>query len=296
MTQAKSRAKIKTTALAPASPSGGPLKIHNVSLEQIDPDVLEMKQMTGDFNRSQLLLPVLKLNQSRTQKEYYGKFVLYPAGQNPQPKVLSDTIRGHILTVRKIYQEYGKDFRRYTLEHFANQGTLKLFEVRTKTDERQQPREIAAGTLDELRRQYPNLRARWNVYFLMEDGTLARLFVKGASLKAYMDFQNAVPDTEALSTWIVEIGSRREANQMGEFLVMTFKKVATRDKSEVKPLQLLLVEALRQYDLSRVSEKTPDVTSGPAGGETEGDEPVIDVDADVSQPDNSEPTSEEIPF
>lgn len=154
-----------------------------------------------------LKLPAISLNGSK------GTFVRRnPAekkGDKWEKKEIGQTFNGVIVRVRLSLSEYNPNYRRETNEYDNIKEKAMLWETNAGVRSK-----IAEGTPEELRKAYPNLRARRILYLVVND-ELVKLTVKGSGLGKLFKYFQEFGSNQHLFEFYTEFHPSKEENKAG---------------------------------------------------------------------------------
>ena len=240
-------------------------------------DYKELAEMSGESSvrRFRFSVPILKFNGNS------GKFTLLIPDDsgNWVPQDLPEKIEITVLKVRRVLSSYqrlpdGSGIRTFTNEHNTWKDPLTVFEKK-KGDAK--PRMLDAGSSDQVRKNFPELRLRQNLYCLLGE-QVVKLSVKGKSLSALFDYYQKFSVSEHIFQYISNLSAHPETNEGGlTYYVLDWEKGSESDISLVAGKIKEIKEALDLQDQQYAESKIPPELK-PELEEGEGSRPTAEAD------------------
>ena len=251
-------------------------------------DYKELSDWSGESSvrRFKFVVPVLKFNGNT------GKFSLLIPDEigNWVPQSLPDKIEITVLKVRRVLSSYqmlpeGMGIRTFTNEHNTWKDPLTVFDMK-KGDKK--PRMLDVGSLEQIKKNFPDLRLRQNLYCLLGE-QVVKLSVRGKSLSALFNYYPKFGASEHIFQFITTLSSHAETNEGGlTYYVLDWEKGSEADISliaqKIKEVKDSLDIQDKQYAESRIPEElkpeSEERESPPSsGGEGEDGVQVKDIPA-----------------
>lgn len=216
-------------------------------------DYAELANLSGETTVKQrkYIVPILKFHGLK------GEFSLIRKNSDGvwEPEAPSKKISGVILKVRRTLMAFEEventPIRYYTNEHNSFRDRLILFERRGEASKAQV---VMEGTAEELKKNYPKLKLRQNLYFLLSPGgEVVKLGVKGKSLAALFEYYRDLGE-EHIFQFITNIECHEETNKGGlTFYVMDFLKGDDADMEVISKEIKAVASSLNLQDSSYAS-------------------------------------------
>jgi hypothetical protein len=217
---------------------------------------------------------LIKFNGSR------GTFSLVEKTQEgyAAPKALTAPITVTILRPRRICGWYektqaGENVSYFTNEHNSYADQLTLFSVTGNG----KAKVVDNGTSSELYEKYPLLRTSVVLYVLY-NGTVHKLKLKGKSLKAFKTYREVLDkDDKTFYEFETEIGANEEASQSFSYYSATFNATKPTDLEKIGPFIESVGNVLDKIDAQhkKASAQAAQDFEGEQPGHSE---PIIEVD------------------
>lgn len=232
---------------------------------------------------------------ARAEGEKKGEFVQYEASLKER-KALGKNITIQILHHRQSLSSYaekdGVTRSMYTPEVSMKADDLSLFESTSSGDGKRSTKFVMKGSMKKLRETFPDLGYRKNLY-VIHDGQLKSLLVKGASFGQLIDFTKALAGKSSSSV-LVELGTTKGKKGTVTYYATTFTVVGQSDVGPVKVIGTQLSEWFAKHDKLQQDSQ---VARSESAAETRGDAPVQASAARAASTPNAAavaPTSAEI--
>jgi len=181
----------------------------------------DLSKLSGEDTIKQIpkyILPIVRLNGKK------GEFYKYVRGEESGKSEeirLGDKIQGTILKVRRMFVGFGKEYSIFTNEHNTWKDRITLFERKEGNVAM-----IDAGTRQELKDKYPELKMTQVIYFLLEpQKEIVKLLIKGKGLANLFEFWRGFKKEEHIYDYVIEIGVKEESSPLGEYFATTFYRV-----------------------------------------------------------------------
>lgn len=213
-----------------------------------------------------------------------------------QPQPITAPLNVTILRPRRVCGWYEKDPKGvavsyFTNEHNAYNDVLTLFSA--EKDGKAQV--IDTGTSGELYEKYPLLRTSVVLYVLY-NGVVHKLKLKGKSLKAFKDYREALAkDDKAFYEFETELSIKKEESQSFDYYSVLFNAVVPTDLEKVGPF----IEQVGSI-LDKIDEQHAKAAVRSQDANMNMDGPIIEVPED-EEPEtlntaNSDIKVDDIPF
>lgn len=230
-----------------------------IKTKQKEIDIKELADWSGEatVRKFKFSVPILKFNGNT------GKFNLLVPDEsgNWVPEQLPENIEITVLKVRRVLSSYeklsdGTGLRFFTNEHNSWKDPLTVFEM-GKGDSK--PRMVDAGGIQQIRKNFPNLRLRQNVYCLLGE-QIVKMSVRGKSLSALFNYYQTFNSSEHIFQYVTNLTSHSETNEGGlTYYVLDWEKGSNTDLNlvaeKIKEVKDSLDLQDHQYAESAISEE-----------------------------------------
>lgn len=246
--------------------------VKKAKLTQKEVDMKELSDWSGEetVRRYRYVVPVLKFNGNT------AKFSLLTPDQegNWVPEEIRGDIEVVILKVRRTLSSYeklpdGSGLRNFTNEHNSWKDPLTVFEMK-KGDTK--PRMVDAGALQDVRKNWPKLKLRQNLYCLLGD-KVVKMPVRGKSLSNLFQYYQSFKASEHIFQFWTKLGSHQETNEGGlTYYVMDWERGGEVDLPTIAERLKEVKESLELQDKQYAEFGTPEGEEAEPGEERKGPE------------------------
>lgn len=226
-----------------------------------------LAEKSGDSNNSRppkYTVPLIRFDGNRGE---FRKITKNDNGENVEVPI-SIPLEFVILKKRRLLSAFSPNKSYFTNEHNSTSDQLMLFKVIEKTVSLDD-----IGYTDQLREKYQTLKTH-EVIYVLYDGEVCKMEIKGGSLSNYYDYQKAL-QSEELHSFEVEtvVGSEKVKNDQGfSYFRLTFDhKEFDGDFSLVEKKIDEVVSACNEsdnYTKQKIAEKSK--TNGTSSGTVNG--------------------------
>ncbi len=181
-------------------------------------DLNQLAEWSGEntVRRFKYVVPILKFNGNT------GKFsLLIPDTESEDKRWIPEEIKKSelkvvLLKVRRVLSSYeklpdGSGLRQFTNEHNSWKDELTVFEMK-KGDAK--PKMINKGSSEEMRKAFPSLRLRQNLYCLYDD-KVVKLTARGKSLSSLFNYYGKFKASEHTFQFVTKLTCHDETNEGG---------------------------------------------------------------------------------
>jgi len=203
-----------------------------------------MASMSGDSGLGKppkYVVPLIRFNGNRGE---YRK-ISYDADGNKVETPLTNPVQFVILKKRRLLSHYSPNGSYFTNEYDSPNQQVSLFKnvAGTVTHE-------ATGIATDLREQFQQLRTH-EVIYLLHEGQVCKMEVKGGSLGNYYDYQKSLQDEDLHGFQVLTSVSSESAKSEGgmSYYKITFQKlVLTTSLDEVEAHMTEVSSNLKKLD------------------------------------------------
>lgn len=256
----------------------------------------ELSKMSGEDNikqRPRYVVPIIKL---QGKKGVIKKTVLESDGSSKITDI-GDSIEGVMLKVRRSFSALTTEGlevkeRLFTNEHNSWRDKVILFQS-LRTQKGWKTQMIDEGTIKGLRENYPTLKMRQQIYFLLyPDKEIVKLMVKGKGLSYLFDYWANFASNEHIFQFVSKIGVVQEESPLGPYYAFTFERG---DKVEEGDAQLV-ADNMKEVasNIAKIESYYAEYT--PPDAEIEESETLTKEEIPVIEEGEEEIESEDIPF
>lgn len=213
-----------------------------------------MADLSGDSRNSappKYVVPLIRFDGNRGE---FKKISKSESGENIE-EIIKAPLDIIILKKRRILSSFSPAVSYFTNEHNNTSERLILFKNLSKTVTQE-----AIGFTEDLREKYQTLRTHEIIYVLFE-GEICKMEIKGGSLSGYYDYQKALSSEEKHSFEVVTVlGSEKVKSEAGfGYYRITFdfrNDEIDMDSIESKMLEVSKAcKAVDDYTQAKISEK-----------------------------------------
>ena len=189
-------------------------------LEKISFSDEELSEMSGEKNvqsAPKYSVPIIRLD---GKKGGFTKIIITDKGK--EEVGLGESFKGLMLKFRRSYMAWTDETSMFTNEHNSGKDMVTLMEA-SETKKGRQVKMIDTGLPNNLRQKYQNLKMVQQIYMLVE-GEVVKLQVKGKGLSHLFDYQKEFMGSEHSFQYVTEVSQSEEESKLGSYYAITFIK------------------------------------------------------------------------